>query len=98
MSVATRADVERLVTQDEFRGTVAELATRKELREAVSELTRRAELREAIAKVATKDDYEKFELRLVALLQQQVNTHLRHLTLVAAAALVVCKGLDFLLA
>ena len=64
-SVATKADVERLVTRDEFREAVAELATKEkvaelatkeELREAVAKLATKEELREAVAKLATKEE------------------------------------------
>ena len=82
-SVATKADVERLVTRDEFREAVAELATKEELREAV-------------AKLATKDELEKLELRMVALLQRQANTYLRYLMLMAAAIVALSKGVDLL--
>ena len=58
-SVATKADVERLVTRDEFRETVAELATKEELREAVAKLATKEELREAVAKLATKEEVAK---------------------------------------
>ncbi len=95
-SVATKADVERLVTRDEFRETVAELATKEELREAVAKLATKEELREAVAKLATKDELEKLELRMVALLQRQANTYLRYLMLMAAAIVALSKGVDLL--
>ena len=64
-NVATKADVERLVTKEEFREALEKLATKEELREAVAnlatkeEITRLAtkeELREAVANLATKEE------------------------------------------
>ena len=87
-SVATKADVERLVTRDEFRETVAELATKEEVAKLAT--------KEEVAKLATKDELEKLELRMVALLQRQANTYLRYLMLMAAAIVALSKGVDLL--
>ena len=53
-NVATRTDVERLVTKEEFREALERLVTKEELREAVANLATKAELREAVANLATK--------------------------------------------
>ena len=54
-SVATKADVERLVTRDEFREAVTELATKEE----VAKLATKEELRGEVAKLATKEEVAK---------------------------------------
>ena len=96
-SVATKADVERLVTRDEFRETVAELATKEEVAKlATKEEVAKLATKEEVAKLATKDELEKLELRMVALLQRQANTYLRYLMLMAAAIVALSKGVDLL--
>ena len=55
-NVATKTDVERLVTKEEFREALEKLATKEELREAVAKLATKEELREAVANLATKEE------------------------------------------
>ena len=63
-SVATKADVERLVNRDEFRDTVATLATREEIaklatKEEIARLVTRDEFRDTVATLATKEEIAK---------------------------------------
>ena len=63
-SVATKADVERLVNRDEFRDTVATLATREEIaklatREEIARLVTRDEFRDTVATLATREEIAK---------------------------------------
>ena len=109
-NVATKADIEKLATEEEeLREAVAKLATKEELREAVAKLATKEELREAVAKLATKEEIaklatkeeltnavEKLELRLAVEIEKQATRFLRYFVVGAALVVGLTKALDLL--
>ena len=71
-NVATKADVERLVTKEEFREALEKLATKEELREAVANLATKEEItrlatKEEITKLATKEELREAVAKLATM-------------------------------
>ena len=83
---------------DQINGAVNEnVATKADLAQLVRREEFSDELNEAVAKLATKEELEKLELRLLAQMQKQANTYLKYLIVFAAAIVGLSKMLDILI-